>query len=475
MNNFSNYKLLSPDSGSGSRDLLAKKTQEEGMRRIQALLADWLRMENVVVLTGAGCSVGAGGRVMAGPEKNNLECLVLDAVEQCELSNAAKAIIEWKKSNDFGQGNFEDWLSYLFNAYYLASSENSPIESVVWKGHIEDKNAEKETLERPTLSKEDKRTLCDYIKNALFAECALQLNRNELSDGSLDASSGHIPFLAKLIARDKNLGRTHLFTLNYDTLFEQALDELGIQYFDGFSGKASARFDPAVYGLDIYYPGDVAEGRVRRFDKFLQYYKLHGSLHWYVDGSGIYRAQHKDLTFTNEYRACCNPATKAEKLQSNEYKNIGSFGGILPTSQKFMQTLDMPYAHLFRLFHVRLNQPQTFLLVLGYGFGDDHVNRIIETALMNPSLVMLVVEPNSKSQIVNRIGRYQNLGQRAFVLTERIKGGQDCKYKFATFEDFAQNVMPDVQWLEDFKKLRRFEEQIRKTDDTSFRDSMGDT
>jgi hypothetical protein len=32
--------------------------------------------------------------------------------------------------------------------------------------------------------------------------------------------------------------------------------------------------------------------------------------------------------------------------------------------------------------------------VLGYGFGDDHVSRIIENALMNPSLVMLVVEPN---------------------------------------------------------------------------------
>ena len=470
MSNLSDYELLSPDSTSGSQDLLENKTHEEGLRRIQALLAEWLRMENVVVLTGAGCSVGAGGRVMAGLEKDNLECLVLDAVEQCEISNAAKAIIEWKKSNDFGQGNFEDWLSYLFNASCLASSENSPIDSVVWKRHVVDKNAEKVTLEQLTLSKEDKRTLCDCINKAIFAECALQLSRNDSSY----ASSGHIPFLAKLIARDTNLGRTHLFTLNYDTLFEQALEELGIQYFDGFSGKASARFDPAVYGLDIYYPGDVAEGRVRRFDKFLQYYKLHGSLHWYVDGSGIYRAQHKDLTFTNEYRACCNPSTKAKKLHSNEYNNIGLFG-ILPTSQKFMQTLDMPYAHLFRMFHVRLNQPQTFLLVLGYGFGDDHVNRIIETALMNPSLVMLVVEPNSKSPIVKRIGRYQNLGQRAFVLTERIKDGQDCTYKIATFKDFAQNVMPDVQWLEDFKQLRRFEEQIRKTDDTSFRDSMGDT
>ena len=473
MSDFSSYKLLSPDSASGSQDLLAEKNQEEGLRRIQALLADWLRMESVVVLTAAGCSVGAGGRLMAGPAQNNLECLVLNAVEQCQLSEDARKIIEWKKANDFGQGSFEDWLSYLFNASGLASAENSPIDAVAWKRHIEDKNAQEAGLGPLTLSKEDEQILCECLEKAIFAECALQLDRKELSVEPSGASSGHIPFLAKLIARDTNLGRTHLFTLNYDTLFEQAFEELGIQYFDGFSGKASARFDPAVYGLDIYYPGDVAEGRVRRFDKFLQYYKLHGSLHWYVDESGIYRAQHRDLFFANEYRAS-DAATKAVKLQSDEYKHIGPFG-ILPTSQKFMQTLDMPYAHLFRLFHARLNQPQTFLLVLGYGFGDDHVNRIIETALMNPSLVMLVVEPNSNSQIVKRISRYQNLGQRAFVLTERLENGQDCSYQAATFADFAQNVMPDVQWLEDFKQLRRFEEQIRKVEETPPSEPTGDT
>ncbi|MGD9868361.1 MAG: hypothetical protein AB7I59_25640 [Geminicoccaceae bacterium] len=73
------------------------------------------------------------------------------------------------------------------------------------------------------------------------------------------------------------------------------MEDLGIQYFDGFSGKTNARLDPAVYGLDIYYPGDVAEGRVRRFDKFLQFYKLHGSIHWQTDKSGIIRARHRDL------------------------------------------------------------------------------------------------------------------------------------------------------------------------------------
>ena len=447
------YQLLSPRADGEDQDLVSGKDPKEGMRRIQALLAEWLRMENVVVLTAAGCSVGAGGRLMTGQEENNLECLVLGAVEQCCcLSADAKAIIEWKKSNGFGAGGFEDWLSYLFNASSLTSADESPIESVSWQGNLPNGT-------NPILNQCDEIVLKGLIEKAIYAECALELNRTELTC-TKTTSSGHIPFLSKLIARDSNLGRTHLFTLNYDTLFEQALEELGIQYFDGFSGKASSRFDPSVYGLDVYYPGDVAEGRVRRFDKFLQFYKLHGSIHWRVDEE-TYRAQHRNLSMFKEYRQSTH-TEKAGSLTSKPYQEIGSFG-ILPTSQKFTQTLDMPYAHLFRLFHARLHQPQTFLMVLGYGFGDEHVNRIIETALTNPSLVMLVVEPNPKSDIVKeRIKRYQNLGQRAFVLTEQLEEQDSCSYQTATFSDFSQNVMPDVKWLEDFKRLRIFENQMRK-------------
>jgi hypothetical protein len=245
--------------------------------------------------------------------------------------------------------------------------------------------------------------------------------------------------------------------LNYDTLFEQALELLGIQYFDGFTGRADARFDPSVYGLDIYYPGEVAEGRVRRFDKFLHLYKLHGSIHWQVR-DGELRARHPDLQDFTMYRNL-DAAGKAEKLTrlSNDFPVVG----ILPTANKFAQTLTMPFAHLFRSFQIRLSAPQTFLLVLGYGFGDEHVSRIIESALMNPSLVMLVVEPNPKSGTIDRVRRYKDLGKRAFVLTPTEAAFNQSEFKLANFDDFARSIMPDVQWLDDFLRLRRFEKQIQ--------------
>jgi hypothetical protein len=43
------YRLISPNE----QNLL---TGENDIQRLQALLSEWLRMENVVVLTAAGCS-----------------------------------------------------------------------------------------------------------------------------------------------------------------------------------------------------------------------------------------------------------------------------------------------------------------------------------------------------------------------------------------------------------------------------------
>lgn len=459
--NTKKYQLLGPSGSEVADDLLKQcRDDEESLQRLQALIAEWLRMENLVVLTAAGCSVDCGGKTMP-----DLEKAVLGAARKVSatleggklgISEKAKEIIaERLKTEDrksWAETGFEEWLSYLVNAEFLSTSKKSPVESLKWKDS--------------EISIEEVSKLVSYIAKAIYAECALILPDKTSSDGGEKEIAPHIAFLSKLITRDSNLGRTHLFTLNYDTLFEQALELLGIQYFDGFTGRANARFDPSVYGLDVYYPGEVAEGRVRRFDKFLHFYKLHGSIHWRVENDEL-RARHKDLTQYDDYRNK-SPDEQAKELEKKEFAPDHKQFGILPTSNKFIQTLDMPYSHLFRAFNARLSAPQTFLLVLGYGFGDDHVTRIIETALMNPALVMLVVEPNPHSKTIERILQYKELGKRAFILTpsetafEAGKAENDGNFKYATFDDFSKTIMPDVQWLDDFLRLRRFEKQLQK-------------
>ena len=446
----SEYQLIGPAEGGEINDLLTGLSAKDSRQRLHALIAGWLRMENLVVLTGAGASVSSGGRTMEGLERSVLETIKASSDmpasigaaidERTALPGASGAVL---------RSGFEDWLSYLVNASFIATSKTSPFSGVHWRGAAS-----------PTVA--ELSWLVDRIGKAIFAECSLVLNDIGPSATSAADIAPHLAFLSKIVARDSNLGRAHLFTLNYDTLFEQALELLGIQYFDGFTGRADARFDPSVYGLDIYYPGEIAEGRVRRFDKFLHLYKLHGSIHWQVRGEEL-RARHPSLREFVHYRSL-GAVEKATKLGRFE-KDFPPVG-ILPTANKFTQTLTMPFAHLFRSFQIRLSAPQTFLLVLGYGLGDEHVTRIIESALMNPSLVMLVVEPNPDSGTISRVRRYKDLGKRAFVLTPTMAIAKASPYKFATFDDFARTIMPDVQWLDDFLRLRRFEKQIQSANST---------
>ena len=444
----SEYKLIGPADDGQINDLLSGKTAKEGRQRLQALIAEWLRMENLVVLSGAGTSVSSGGKTIDSLERGTLEILrALPDFPSSMVAAIDERLTPVTSDTNSSRLSFEGWLSYLVNGHFIGSIPNSPFVGVQWK-----------SKSSPTQA--DLSWFVEWIRAAIFAECALMLpDVKTASAGSTDIAP-HLAFLAKLVARDSNFGRAHLFTLNYDTLFEQACEMLGIQYFDGFTGRADAHFDPSVYGLDIYYPGEVSEGRVRRFDKFLHLYKLHGSIHWQLRDDDL-RARHPDLRAICDYHSL-NAAKKAEKLP--EVAAGLPTVGILPTANKFAQTLTMPFAHLFRALQIRLSAPQTFLLVLGYGFGDDHVTRILEAALMNPSLVMLVVEPDPNSATIERVRKYKNLGKRAFVLTATDTVHNDTAFKFATFDDFAHSIMPDVQWLDDFLRLRRFEKQIQASD-----------
>ena len=447
----SEYQLIGPAEDGKINDLLFEKTAKEGRQRLQALIAEWLRMENLIVLAGAGTSVSSGGKTMDTLERATLETLkVLPTVPSSIVAIIDERLAPVAPDDKPSRLGFEDWLSYLVNGHFIGSMPNSPFLGVQWKGVAAPNQAE---------------LLCfvEWIRAAIFAECALTLPDAKTDTMGPADVAPHLAFLAKLVARDSNLGRAHLFTLNYDTLFEQACELLGIQYFDGFTGRADARFDPSVYGLDIYYPGDVSEGRVRRFDKFLHLYKLHGSIHWQLQNDEL-RARHPDLNAYSDYRSL-DAAMKAQQLAAVA-SGLPAVG-ILPTANKFAQTLTTPFAHLFRGLQIRLSAPQTFLLVLGYGFGDDHVTRMLEAALMNPSLVMLVVEPNPESATIERVRRYKDLGKRAFVLTATGDAHNAEPFKFATFDDFAHTIMPDVQWLDDFLRLRRFEKQIQASDSAS--------
>lgn len=72
----------------------------------------------------------------------------------------------------------------------------------------------------------------------------------------------------------------NIFILNYDLVFEYVCDELGIEYINGFVGFNERNFRLEVYNYDFFFLGDIIEGKVRRIERVIKYYKLYGLLNW---------------------------------------------------------------------------------------------------------------------------------------------------------------------------------------------------
>ena len=108
----------------------------------------------------------------------------------------------------------------------------------------------------------------------------------------------------------------------------------------------------------------------------------------------------------------------------------------------------MPYSELFRRFGNAIAQPQSALFVIGYGFGDDHVNALIRQALAIPSFTLVVVDPDPKSDFVTKLQKFGD--ERVWI----VKG-----WGLGTFERFVAKLLPDLREEEiDAKVTRTFKE-----------------
>lgn len=240
--------------------------------------------------------------------------------------------------------------------------------------------------------------------------------------GKEEGLSTYKTFVRKLLTRQLNLKRVNIFTLNYDTLVEQASDAEGVVLLDGFVGTQRPIFRPDSYEQDLYFPAETTEGRVHRFDRVLHLYKLHGSITWMATEASI----------DNPYG-----------VESGRIEPEGSQPALIyPTPAKYGETLGMPYSELFRRFAGAIARPQSVLFVIGYGFGDKHVNAIILQALAVPSFTLVIVDPAPKSEFVKKLSKQND--PRVWIAEGPTLG---------TFKGFVNHILPDLRDEEILKKV----------------------
>lgn len=187
-----------------------------------------------------------------------------------------------------------------------------------------------------------------------------------------------------------------VFSLNYDPLIERAASMVRVRLIDGYVGAEHSYFDPAVFEERI--------GRIRGSHKGRQFeetvkpihlLKLHGSLGWYECP-------------TNGIRRCgfnAAPPASAKRLM------------IPPQRRKAADTMNPPYSALWSAFRGCLGQnaaPINRLVCIGYGFADEHVNAIIESALARTDFTVLIFTKNLAEAVWTRWSAKTN----AIVVTE---------------------------------------------------------
>ena len=246
--------------------------------------------------------------------------------------------------------------------------------------------------------------------NTALAKAILSLKGKIRAECVLKAKEGywaHVEFLQKLTARRSSLPRVEVYTLNYDTLFEQAANRAGMIVIDGFSFSLPRTFSGRNFDLDIVCRERMRlKGEENFLPNVFHLIKLHGSVDWYRDGDKVIQCEAGD-----------------------EEKRVM----IYPSSEKYEESYEQPFFEAMSRFHAALRREETLLIVIGFGFADRHIsNAIVEAVRQNPSFHLMIVDYGKKEK-----GgvQYVNLNQ----YTEVFKNiGPKISIVQGAFSDFVE-------------------------------------
>jgi hypothetical protein len=190
-------------------------------------------------------------------------------------------------------------------------------------------------------------------------------------------------FLLSFASRTASRERLHIFTTNYDRILEFGCESIGLRMVDRFVGALSPIFRSSRLDVDLHYNPPGIRGEPRFLEGVVRFSKLHGSVDWRHEPPLI--------------RRVALPFGAPQSLFAHYRDHLQSLM-VFPNPAKDLETLAYPYAELFRDFAAAICRPNSVLVTYGYGFGDDHINRVIKRCLDDPVNA-------SGSYVVQRFGR----------------------------------------------------------------------
>ncbi|PPU70451.1 hypothetical protein XcuCFBP2542_18800 [Xanthomonas cucurbitae] len=345
---------------------------------LQAYLASLLRLENVGLLLGAGASCSAGGQTMRMLWTSFL------------LGNKAEA--DWLLSQKFINDDERRLLPLpppplppgvtpdppaLSNAVPVTSLPNFE----VLLDKLEIAILEWRRQSSPELTQAEKTRAALFRAVVSAAKLKEDWWKSPLGADLANELGAHRSILQKLVAaRQPGQPAPWVFTTNYDLAIEWAAESVDLQVINGFLGVHSRRFSPQSFDLGFRNAQAKGEARFGVYNIYLA--KLHGSLTWKEVDHSLY-----EVSASEAWRDIYKFLERVDDTLSYL---------VLPRAAKYLQTVGYVMGELLRRFAEFMARPQTALIISGYGFGDEHINRLIRSALLNPTLQVVVYLPEFK-------------------------------------------------------------------------------
>lgn len=328
-------------------------------KHVEPWLSALCQAEHLNLLVGSGLTIAIGK--LAGVKSQSMAVADLSDLEYA--NEVERAVSQSAKRTGRGQPNLEDQLRVI----------GQLIDGLRVMG--DDKKKAWEAKQEKLLKLLLQRVLYTERKiNAVFTDqdCSKEANRiRRCLSGFL------LPFVSRSAPRE----RLHVFTTNYDRLIEYGCDLLGVRIIDRFVGGLTPVFRSTRLGIDMHYNPPGIHGEPRYLEGVIKFTKLHGSLDWRATKgpAGYTEVQRRGLPFgASGYHSDTKGSPNSQLI-------------VYPNAAKDIETLEYPYADLFRDFAAALCQPNSVLFTYGYGFGDDHVNRILIDMLSIPSTHLVII------------------------------------------------------------------------------------
>lgn len=400
----------------------AKKKPKGGCKeQVEDALLAALHSTNVVVLLGSGASFSAKNE--GGPNAPGMWHLwqaVKDAHGEAAFNEITTSVIGHVPTQ--GEENIEALLSLCKMSIELLEvrAENDAAFS-----------------ERPRL--EQLKTFVTAAEKSILAQVGFIRSNTELP--------AHLGFLRKFARRSQEKPRVKLFTTNYDLCIEAAGLRLGIVLIDGFSHSVEQRFNRDHFDHDIVRRA-ASSTKAEYLDGVFHLYKLHGSVDWRRRADGIV-------------------------IRSLDEPNDGQKPVLIyPRSSKYQEAFESPYLDMFAALQAALREPDTTLVVSGFGFADDHISAPIWSSIeTNLSLRLILCDRgfveqqklfDEEKQEIDLDLDWQRPYQRKIARLVR-QGDTRITMLNGRFEDLA-DALPMISGKTDRQLLQDRLEKLRQSD-----------